>query len=211
MSIMVYSIKNIHKEGTLSYLSDTIEANLAQWQDWVLRRHKGIPNNKRLFVLACMDERLPVEQVLGLQPGDAHVFRNAGGVVTDDVIRSLALTLHAFGTREIIIVNHTDCGMLSAPPEAVTKMIEEKTGVDLSRVPLDPALPELRLSKEAVHRWWKMQTDIDQTALEQARLLREHPLVPKDVRISAYVYEVETGRLRRPGEILADKLRLKFY
>jgi len=211
MSIMVYSIKNIHKEGTLSYLSDTIEANLAQWQDWVLRRHKGIPNNKRLFVLACMDERLPVEQVLGLQPGDAHVFRNAGGVVTDDVIRSLALTLHAFGTREIIIVNHTDCGMLSAPPEAVTKMIEEKTGVDLSRVPLDPALPELRLTKEAVHRWWKMQTDIDQTALEQARLLREHPLVPKDVRISAYVYEVETGRLRRPGEILADKLRLKFY
>lgn len=211
MSIMVYSIKNIHKEGTLSYLSDTIEANLAQWQDWVLRRHKGIPNNKRLFVLACMDERLPVEQVLGLQPGDAHVFRNAGGVVTDDVIRSLALTLHAFGTREIIIVNHTDCGMLSAPPEAVTKMIEEKTGVDLSRVPLDPALPELQLTKEAVHRWWKMQTDIDQTALEQARLLREHPLVPKDVRISAYVYEVETGRLRRPGEILADKLRLKFY
>lgn len=211
MSIMVYSIKNIHKEGTLSYLSDTIEANLAQWQDWVLRRHKGIPNNKRLFVLACMDERLPVEQVLGLQPGDAHVFRNAGGVVTDDVIRSLALTLHAFGTREIIIVNHTDCGMLSAPPEAVTKMIEEKTGVDLSQVPLDPALPELRLTKEAVHRWWKMQTDIDQTALEQARLLREHPLVPKDVRISAYVYEVETGRLRRPGEILADKLRLKFY
>lgn len=195
----------------MPYHHETIDQQLNQWQDWVLRRQRGIPNNKRLFVLTCMDERVPIEQVLGLEPGDAHIFRNAGGLVTDDVIRSAALTLHSFQTQEIIIVNHTDCGMLSAPGEAVTEAIEKKTGVDLSQIPLDPGLPEFRLPREAIHRWWKMQTDIDQTALAQVEALRQHPLIPKEIRITAYIYEVETGRLRRPGEILANRVREAFY
>ncbi len=195
----------------MGFVADQIDRSLEQWQDWVFRRHKGIPNNKSLFVLACMDERLPVEQVLSLGPGDAHVFRNAGGLVTDDVIRSAALTVGLFGTREIIIVTHTECGMLGATGEEVTRRLEEKFGLDLTQVPLDPALPEFRLPREAIHRWWKTQTDIDKAALEQAELLRNHPLIPKEVRITAYVYEVETGRLRKPGEIYATRTRQAFY
>ncbi len=195
----------------MAYHYESIEKRVSEWQDWVLRRNKGIPNNKRLFVLTCMDERVPIEQVLGLEPGDAHIFRNAGGFVTDDVIRSAALTLHFFQTQEIIIVNHTECGMLSAPPDAVTRAVEEKTGLDLTQIPLDPLLPALRLPREAIHDWWKMQTDIDQAALAQAEALRQHPLIPKNIPITAYVYEVETGRLRRPREILATRTSQAFY
>ncbi len=195
----------------MEFQADIINRRLQDWENWVFRRHKGIPNNKRLFVLACMDERLPVEQALGLEPGDAHIFRNAGGLVTDDVIRSAALTVGLFGTREIIIVNHTECGMLGATGEQVTRRLEEKFGLDLTQVPLDPALPELRLPREALYRWWKTQTDIDRAALEQVELLRNHPLIPKDVHITAYVYEVETGRLRKPGEIYATRTSQAFY
>jgi carbonic anhydrase len=107
-----------------------VEQDISAWEDWVLRRQKGIPNNRRLWVLACMDERLPVEQVLGLRLGDAHVFRNAGGLVTDDAIRSAALSVNFFGTREIIVLNHTECGMMSATPGYVVRTLREKLGVE---------------------------------------------------------------------------------
>jgi carbonic anhydrase len=158
-----------------------------------------------------MDERPPVETVLGLEPGDAHVFRNAGGLVTDDVIRSAALTTNFFETQEIIVVNHTECGMLSAPGEEVTRMIEEKFSLDVSQVSLDPALPELKLSRDQAHRWWRMQTDIDEANLAETQALRDHPLIPEHVRISGYVYEVETGRLRRPKDIYAVRTSKAFY
>lgn len=99
----------------------------------MFRRQKGIPNNKKLFVLACMDERLPVEEVLDLAPGDAHVFRNAGGLVTDDVLRSAALITNLFNTEEIIVVTHTECGMLTAPGEEITRLLEQKAGQSLRR------------------------------------------------------------------------------
>lgn len=79
------------------------------WRDdWARRRRKDIPTDKQLLVIACMDERIPVEEALGLELGDAHIFRNAGGKVTDDVIRSAALSTNFFDTTEIIVVNHTD-------------------------------------------------------------------------------------------------------
>jgi len=190
--------------------ADTLNSSLQEWENWVLRRHKKIPNNKGLFVLTCMDERLPIEQVLGLQPGDAHIFRNAGGLVTDDVIRSAALTIHGFGTREIIIVTHTECGMLGATGEQITEKIEQATGVKLSEIALDPGLPEFRLPAEAVPRWWKTITDVDEATLEQVEALRRHPLIPKDVVISGYVFEIETGKLRRPGHILANMVSKAF-
>lgn len=186
--------------------NDYLNNQLQKTEDWIYRRQKGIPNNKRLFVLACMDERIPVEQILGLELGDAHIFRNAGGLVTDDAIRSAALTIHFFDTREIIIVNHTECGMLSAPGEEVTAAIEEKTGVNLSEVSLDPGLPELKFSdREVIHRWWKMQTNIDEASSAQAEAFRNHPLIPDHIEITSYIYEVESGHLRRPGEIHASK------
>ncbi len=191
--------------------ADWVDTQIRERENWALRRNKGIPNNRQLFVLACMDERLPVEAVLALEPGDAHVFRNAGGLVTDDVIRSAALTTNFFDTREIIVVNHTECGMLSAPGEEVTRKIEEKLSLDMSEVALDPALPEVKLSREQAHRWWRMQTDIDEANLAQTRALRDHPLIPEQVQISGYVYEVETGRLRRPRDTSAVPISKAFY
>ncbi len=195
----------------MAYHEEFEKTKRQPWEDWVFRRQKGIPNNKKLFVLACMDERLPVEEALGLEPGDAHVFRNAGGLVTDDAIRSAALTIHFFQTSEIIIVNHTDCGMLSAPGEEVTKAIEQKLKLDLTKVALDPGLSDFKLPRKQVSQWWKMQTDIDETALAQVEAFRNHPLIPQDVPITAYVYEVESRQLRRPREIYADRVAKAGY
>jgi len=190
----------------MAYHDELAKTKQQPWEDWVFRRQKGIPNNRKLFVLACMDERLPVEEALGLNPGDAHVFRNAGGLVTDDAVRSAALTIHFFQTREIIIVNHTDCGMLSAPGDEVTKAIEQKLNLDLTQVALDPELPAFKLLREEVHQWWKMQTDIDEASIAQVEAFRNHPLIPKDVPITSYVYEVESRRLRRPRDIFANRV-----
>ncbi len=189
----------------MSSNTDSLQKNLQEWEAWVFRRQKGIPNNKRLFVLACMDERLPVEEVLGLELGDAHIFRNAGGLATDDAIRSAALTIHFFNTEEIIIVNHTECGMLSATGEEVTQAVEEKTGLDLTQVALDPGLPNFKLERADLARWWKMQSNIDETSAAQVEAFRGHPLIPDDIPITSYIYEVESGHLRRPHQIYAQK------
>jgi carbonic anhydrase len=179
-----------------------IQNRIRENDEWATRRKLGIPNNKRLFVIACMDERLPVEQALGLEPGDAHVFRNAGGFATDDAIRSAALSIHFFGTREIVIVNHTDCGMLSAAGRDVSKAIEEKTGVDLTQTRLDPDLESL-LNRDQVDRWWKMQPDIESATRIQIEAFRRHPLIPKEIAISGYVYDVNTGHLREVKQVKA--------
>ena len=102
-----------------------LDLEFAEKEAWALRRQKGIPNDRRLWVLACMDERLPVESALGIREGDAHVFRNAGGLVTDDALRSALLTTNFFGTKEIIVVNHTECGMMSATGEALTAALAD--------------------------------------------------------------------------------------
>ncbi len=188
-------------------VAEQIEKAIQEREEWVLRRQKGIPNNKRLFVLTCMDERVNIEEALGIQPGDAHIFRNAGGLVTDDVIRSAALTTNFFGTKEIIVVNHTECGMMLKSGKEIVEALRAKLGIDLTRIPLDPSLPELTLSNpEAIERWFRTFESVDEVTVAQVELLRNHPLIPKDVTITGYIYEVETGKLRRPFEILSRRV-----
>ena len=182
-----------------------IDLEFAEKQAWALRRQLRIPNNRRLFVLACMDERLPAEAALGIREGDAHVFRNAGGLVTDDVIRSAMLTTQFFGTQEIIIVNHTECGMMSATGDALTGALREK-GIDVDKTPVDPALPELKLEKGAFAKWIKTFRDVDAICQQQVELLRSSPLIPREVVINGYVWEVENRRLRRPFARLSEKV-----
>lgn len=191
-------------------LYENLDQEVSAREDWSLRRRKGIPNNKRLFVLTCMDERIPIEQILGIGLGDAHVFRNAGAQVTDDVIRSAALTTNFFGTNEIIVVLHTECGMLLKTGQELAAGLEEKVrerGGDLSRTPLDPALPGLRVAQKELPGWIKAFTDVDESTLLQIELLEKSDLIPDDVKIHGYVYEVESGRLRRPrgrvGEVVS--------
>ncbi len=186
-------------------LSQQIDLELAEREAWALRRQRGIPNNRRLWVLACMDERLPVERALGLREGDAHVFRNAGALVTDDAIRSAMLTTRFFGTKEIIVVNHTECGMMTATGPYLAEALRQQ-GVDVDQVPVDPSLPELRLEAGAFAKWIRMFTDVDEACQRQVELLRACPLIPPDVAIHGYVWEVEHMALRRPYCRLSERV-----
>jgi len=182
-----------------------VDETVTDRSDWARRRREGIPTNKNLLVVACMDERIPVEDVLGLELGDAQIFRNAGGKVTDDVIRSAALTTNFFDTDEIIVINHTDCGMMSAPDEAVHEGLEAQAG-DLSEVDLDPSLPELNIGDADIMDWVKMTDDIDEACATQVEYLRQSELISDDITVSGYVYEVESGELREPGDRIADEI-----
>lgn len=187
-------------------LYEEINERLAEQEQWALRRQLGIPNNRCLFVLACMDERLSVNQALGIADGDANIFRNAGGVVTDDALRSAMLATNFFGAKEIIVLNHTECGMMLAPGEYLTEKLSQK--MDISKAPLNPAVPELRLDDPVAHfpRWIQMFTDVDATCEQQVALLQNSPFISKDIKIHGYVWEVESMRLRKPNAFLHTKV-----
>ena len=140
------------------------------------RSRLPLPPGRKLAVLACMDARLTVEDVLGLRTGDAHIIRNAGGLATNDAIRSLVISQNLLGTEEIIVVEHTGCGMLTFQDDAVRRDLAARTGTDVE-LPL-LAFPDLEAN---------LRAQIDR--------IRAHPWV-KDVPIHGLVYEVETGRLR---------------
>jgi carbonic anhydrase len=186
-------------------LHQQIDFEIAEREAWVLRRQMSIPNNRRLFVLACMDERLPVERALGLRTGDAHVFRNAGGLVTDDAIRSAMLTTQFFGTKEIIVVNHTECGMMTASADELCQRLADR-GLDLDGADINPSLPGLRIEHGTFGKWLGMFEDVDETCDRQVELLRGSPLIPDDVVVHGYVWEVESMRLRRPHHRLSEKV-----
>lgn len=134
------------------------------------------PPARKVAVLACMDARLDVHKILGLEEGDAHVIRNAGGVATEDTIRSLLISQRLLGTEEVIVINHTDCGMAKFSEEDVKRAIEEETGV----------APSFSLGAFE---------DVDQHVRECVAAIRENPFIPND-SVRGFVYEVETGRLR---------------
>lgn len=189
----------------MATLKDELQNRVKEYSKWEIRRQYGAdgPNMRRLWVLACMDERLPVDEALGIRAdtpvggGDAHLFRNAGGIVTDDAIRSAMLTINFFGTREIVVLQHTGCGMLSANAVDLEKALRDK-GIDVDSVPIDPSLPELTLAKGGFAKWIGMMDDVDVTCMKCVELLRNHPLIPKDVTVSGWIWETEFRRLRAP-------------
>ena len=182
-----------------------VDATVTDRTDWAQRRREGIPTGKNLLVVACMDERIPVEDALGIELGDAQIFRNAGGKVTGDVIRSAALTTNFFDTDEIIVINHTDCGMMSASDEAIREGLDNQTG-GLDDADLNPSLPALNIGNTDVMEWVNMTDDIDEACAAQVEYLRESEFIPDDVAVSGYVYEVESGELRHPGDRVAEEI-----
>ncbi|MGH7573059.1 MAG: beta-class carbonic anhydrase [Gemmatimonadota bacterium] len=138
----------------------------------------GLPAipSRRAAVVACMDARLDVYRILGLEPGEAHVIRNAGGVVTEDVVRSLLISQRVLGTREIALLQHTDCGMLTLRDDELKARIEEDTGLqppfDLEA--FDDLVASVRQSIERIHA---------------------NPFIPHTAYVRGFVYDVETGRL----------------
>ena len=189
----------------MTTVKESLEARTKQYDQWANRRQYGAdgPNMRRLWVLACMDERVPVDEALGIQAdspvggGDAHLFRNAGGIVTDDAIRSAMLTINFFGTKEIIVLQHTGCGMLSANGNDLEAALRGK-GIDVDNIPIDPSLPELSLASGNFAKWIGMMDDVDATCLKCVDLLRNHPLIPDDITISGWIWETELRRLRAP-------------
>lgn len=191
----------------MSYLKDELAKSVTERERWEIRRQFGAdgPNMRRLWVLACMDERLPVDEALGIRAdtpcggGDAHLFRNAGGIVTDDAIRSAMLTINFFGTQEIVVLQHTGCGMLSANGNDLEKALRAR-GIDIDKVPMDPTLPEMTLGKGAFAKWIGMMDDVDETCIRTVEAFRNHPLIPKEIVISGWVWETEFRRLRAPDK-----------
>jgi len=140
--------------------------------------HAALPSTptRKLAVLACMDARLTIDAALGLRTGEAHVIRNAGGIATDDAIRSLVVSQHLLGTEEVVVVGHTGCGLRAFPEDEVRRDLTDATGADAE---LD------------FHAF----TDLEENVREQVRRIHAHPWT-KAVPVHGLVYEVETGRLR---------------
>src|SRR3954465_15592046 len=142
-------------------------------------RFKGplpLPPSKHVAILACMDARIDVYRVLGLNEGEAHVIRNAGGVVTDDEIRSLAISQRLLGTKEIILIHHTDCGMLTFSDEDFRSSIEQDTGVRPHWH--SEAFPEL-------------EDDVRATI----QRITDSPFIPDKSSVRGFVFDVATGKL----------------
>jgi carbonic anhydrase len=136
-----------------------------------------MPPAKKVAIVACMDARVNPFPIFGLELGDAHVIRNAGGVVTDDEIRSLAISQRLLGTEEIIVMHHTDCGMLTFNDDDFRGQIEQDTGIK-------PAWPA-----EAFD-------DLDSDVRQSIKRIEASPFIPNKGSVRGFVYEVETGRLR---------------
>jgi carbonic anhydrase len=124
-----------------------------------------------------MDARLNVYSMLGLEEGDAHVIRNAGGVITDDEIRSLTISQRLLGTREVILIHHTDCGMLTFTDDELKQQIQEEVGIK----------PEFAL--EAF-------TDLEEDVRQSIRRIKASPFIPYKDNVRGFIYQVESGRLR---------------
>ncbi|GAA4859114.1 beta-class carbonic anhydrase [Pseudonocardia benzenivorans] len=135
-----------------------------------------LPPAKGVAVVACMDARLDVYRVLGLGEGEAHVIRNAGGVVTDDEIRSLAISQRLLGTTEIILIHHTDCGMLTFTDDDFKRSIQEETGIK------PPWAPE-------------SFGDIDEDVVQSIARIKASPFVPHTESVRGFVFDVATGKL----------------
>jgi carbonic anhydrase len=156
---------------------DTYIENNAKYASGFSKGALPMPPAKQIAVVACMDARLETGALLGLEEGDAHVIRNAGGVVTDDVIRSLVISQRLLGTREVMLIHHTDCGMLTFTDAELKATIQRETGI---RPPF------------AMDAFSDIEDDVRQSI---ARIHASPFVVHKD-RIRGFVYEVETGRLR---------------
>jgi len=137
-----------------------------------------MPPGRKLAVIACMDARLTVEEMLGLKTGDAHIIRNAGGIVTEDALRSLIISHYMLGTQEFMIINHTDCGMLTFKDEELLAKLQKETGT-------------ATVTPSHFHAF----SEVEKNVRQQIQKVKLHPWIPKHVPVRGFVYDVKTGRL----------------
>jgi carbonic anhydrase len=166
------------KEGTEAMsVTDELLRNNERYAESFDKGDLPLPPAKGVAVVACMDARLNIYGMLGLQEGDAHVIRNAGGVITDDEIRSLAISQRLLGTREVILIHHTECGMLTFTDDELKAQIQEEVGIK-------PHFPMESFS------------DLEEDVRQSIARIQASPFIPHRDNVRGFVYEVETGRLR---------------
>ena len=158
-------------------VTDELLANAERYAEAFDRGGLPMPPAKRVAVLACMDARLNPYGLLGLNEGDAHVIRNAGGVITADQLRSLAISQRLLATEEIILIHHTDCGMLTFTADGFRNDIQAETGLKPAWAP------------EAF-------TDLDDDVRQSIRRILADPFIPRKESVRGFVYDVTTGSLR---------------
>ena len=156
---------------------DELVGNSTSYRDSFESGDLPLPPAKGVAIVACMDARLNPYGLLGLREGDAHVIRNAGGVITDDEIRSLAISQRLLGTEEIMLIHHTDCGMLTFSDDEFRRQVQEDTGIK----------PE-----------WAAEAfgDLEEDVRQSIARIKASPFVPNKDNVRGFVYEVETGQLR---------------
>ncbi|HMD39442.1 MAG TPA: carbonic anhydrase [Candidatus Acidoferrum sp.] len=161
------------------------EENLAANREYVERftlGHLPMPPAKKLAVVACMDARLTVEQVLGLNTGDAHIIRNAGGLVTEDALRSLVISSHLLGTRTYYVIQHTDCGMLTFSDQQLRDKLKSETGNDASHLHFHPF------------------SDVEKSVRKQLETIRNYQFLIPGTDVHGFIYDVRTGKLQEVSE-----------
>jgi carbonic anhydrase len=160
----------------MAELDTMLEAN-AKYADGFAQGGLGMPPARAVAIVACMDARLHPAKFLGLNEGDAHVIRNAGGRASDDAIRSLIISSRLLGTREFAVVHHTDCGMLTFSNDDLRGKLEAETGSDASDIDFLPF------------------GDLEQSVRDDVAAIKASPFIDQDIPVRGFVYDVKSGRL----------------
>ncbi len=163
----------------MAVTDELLANNRAFAERFVRREHSNIKPSRRLAVVACMDSRLDVFAALGLDQGEAHVLRNAGGVITDDVIRSLAVSQLRLGTREILLIQHTDCGMQKVTDDGFRAELQDLSGM----------APSFAIESFV---------DVEESVRQSIRRIRNSAFIPHREQVRGFVYDVRTGALSEP-------------
>jgi carbonic anhydrase len=192
----------------MSVLNEVLSANKKYVEGFGEKGKLALPPARQFAVLTCMDARLDPAKYAGLSEGDAHVIRNAGGRASDDAIRSLVISYKLLGTKEWFVIHHSNCGMEFFTDEIMrgllaksleTAALGEQGFYDVGTGPG---------SKEADFVDWLTISDRDKSVVEDVERIRRHPLVPKNIPIYGFVYDVETGKLlEEPGATAAGAAR----
>jgi carbonic anhydrase len=156
---------------------DILVAANEVYADDFSKGHLPTPPGRQLAIVTCMDARLDPAKFLGLEEGDAHVIRNAGGLVTEDALRSLVISHWLLGTQEVAVLAHTDCGMLTFSNDDLRAKLEDGAGADASDVDFRPF------------------PDLEESVRGSVRTILESPLLPDDLEVSGWIYDVRSGRI----------------
>ena len=177
MGIVWFWNADLNRRMDTVTVTDELLANAERYAESFDKGDLPLPPARQIAVVACMDARLNPYGLLGLSEGDAHVIRNAGGVITADQLRSLAISQRLLGTKEIVLIHHTDCGMLTFTDDGFKASIQDEVGV------------KPPWAAEAF-------TDLDEDVRQSLKRIAEDPFIPVKDSVRGFVYEVETGRLR---------------